>query len=97
MVARSADGEALTSQFEFDFSLITCMVYSALGYMWYLDSGASFHMTRDKEIFSDLEEKDLQMHIEMGDNGWYNATYIGTITFHRELGKSFQLNMLCMF
>ena len=52
-------GEALASQFELDFSLIACMVSSALGFVWYLDSGTSFHMTRDKEIFNDLEEKDL--------------------------------------
>ena len=59
----SGDGEALASQFELEFSLIACMVLSALGNVWYLDSGASFHMTGDKERFSDLEEKDLQMHI----------------------------------
>ena len=41
---------------------------SALGSMWYLDSGASFHMTGDKELFSDLGEKDLHIHIEMGDD-----------------------------
>ena len=55
----SAAGEALASQFELDFSLIACMVSSAMGSAWYLDSGASFHMTRDKELFSSLEEKDL--------------------------------------
>ena len=60
------------------------MVSSALGSVWYLDSGASFHMNEDKEIFSDLEEKDIQMHIEMGDDGWYNAMRIGTITFQRQ-------------
>ena len=43
------------------------MVSSALGLGWYFDIGASFHMMEDKKIFSDLEEKDLQMHIEMGD------------------------------
>ena len=48
-------------------------------------------MTGDKELFSDLEEKDLQMHIEMGDNGRYSATGIGTITFERESGKPFLL------
>ena len=64
---------------------------SALGSVWYLDSDTSFHMTGDKEIFSDLEEKDLQMHIEMGDDGRYSATEIGTITFHRQSGKPFQL------
>ena len=56
-----------------------------------MDSGASFHMTGEKELFSDLEEKDLQMHIEMSDNGRYSATGIGTITFERESGKPFQL------
>ena len=54
-----AVGEALGSQFELEFSLITCMVSSALGSVWYLDSGASFHMMGDKEFFSDLEVKDL--------------------------------------
>jgi hypothetical protein len=78
-------------QFELDFSLIACMALSALGSVWYLDSDASFHMTGDKELFSDLEEKDLKMHIEMGDDGRYSETGIGTITFHRELGKPFQL------
>ena len=67
-------GEALASQFEFDFSLIACMVSSMMGSVWHLDSGASFHMTCDKELFSELEEKDLQMHIEMGDNRRYCAT-----------------------
>jgi hypothetical protein len=59
--------------------------------VWYLDSGASYHMTGDKEYFSDLEEKDIRMHIEMGDDGRYSATGIGTITFQRESGKPFQL------
>ena len=33
-------GEALASQFELDFSLISCMVSSMMGSVWYLDSGA---------------------------------------------------------
>ena len=67
------------------------MVSSALGSGWYFDSGASFHMTGDKESFIDLEEKDLKVHIEMGDDGKYSATGIGTITFQGESGKPFQL------
>ena len=31
------------------------------------------------------------MHIEMGDNGRYSATDIGTITFERDSGKPFLL------
>ena len=80
-VVGSATGEDLASQFDLDFSLIACIVSSATSSEWYLDSGASFHMMGDKEIFSSLEEKDIQMHIEMGDDGWYGVTRIGTITF----------------
>ena len=90
-VGGAAACEALASQFGLDFSLIACMVSSALGSMWYLDSGASFHMMGDKELFSDLEEKYLQKHIGMGDDGRYSVTRISTITFQRESGKPFQL------
>ena len=58
-----AASEALASKFELDFSLIAFLVSSSMGSVRYLDSGMSFHMTGDKELFSDLEEKDLQMHI----------------------------------
>ena len=34
------------------------------------------------------------MHIEMGDDGRYNATRIGTIAFHRASSKLFQLKNL---
>ena len=90
-VIGDAAGEALASQFELDFSLIACLVSSCMGSVWYLNSGAYFHMMGDKELFSDLEEKDLQMHIEMNDDGRYSAAGIGTITFERESGKPFLL------
>ena len=67
--AGAAAGEALASQFELDFSLIACMVSSALGSGWYFDSGASFHMMGDVNLFSDSVEKYLQLHVELGDNG----------------------------
>ena len=40
-----------------------------MGSVWFLDSGVYFHMTGDKDLFSDLVEKDLGVHIEMGDDG----------------------------
>eukprot|EP00253_Pinus_taeda_P014185 PITA_14185 len=80
-------GEALASQFEMDFLLIACLVSSVMGSVWFLDSGASFHMTGDRDLFSDLDEKDLGVHIEMGNDGRYSVTSIGTISFERESGK----------
>ena len=41
-------------------------------------------MKGNKYFFSDVEEKDLQMHIEMGDDGRYSVIGIGTVTFQRE-------------
>ena len=52
-----------------------------MGSVWYLDIGSSFHMTGDKELFSDLDEKDIQMHIEMGDDEKYSVTGLILITF----------------
>lgn len=75
-----AAGEALASQLKWDISLIACMASSMIGSVWYLDSGASFHMTSDKELFTDLEEKYLHTHIEISGNGKYNVTIFGTIT-----------------
>lgn len=57
--SKGSDGEALASQIELDFTLIACMVSSMVGCVWYLDSGASFHMTDDKSLFNTLDEKDL--------------------------------------
>lgn len=64
--------EALASQFELDFTLIACMVTSMMGSVWYLDSEASFDMSRDIDFF---------MHIEMRDDERYNMTNIGIVTF----------------
>ena len=43
-------GEALASQFEIDFTLITCMPRIVMGSVWYLDLGASFHMIGCREF-----------------------------------------------
>jgi len=71
--SKGSEGKALTSQFEMDFTLIACMVSSMMGYVWYTNSGAAFHMTGDKSLFSALEEKELKMHIEMGDDRRYSV------------------------
>ena len=63
------------------------MVSTVMGSMAYLGSGASFHMTGNEELFSSLEEKDLQMHVEMGDDETYRTTGIGIDTFQRDSGK----------
>ena len=41
-------------------------------------------MTGNKKFFINLEEKDLQIHIDMGNDVRYNVNKIGRITFQRE-------------
>jgi len=38
-------------------------------------------MIDNKEFFSDLEEKDLHMHIEMGDDGRYRVPTLIMLLF----------------
>lgn len=48
-------------------------------------------MTGDKNLFSALEEKDLKMRIEMGDDGRYSVSGVGTVAFHWEHGAPLTL------
>jgi len=57
------------------------MVSSMVGSGWFLDSGASFHMTNDKSLFNTLEENDLQILIAMGNDEKYSVSSGGTIIF----------------
>ena len=56
---RGVASEALASQFELDLTLISCMACTVMGRVWYLDSIVLFHMTRCRDLFSDLEKKYL--------------------------------------
>ena len=89
--SKGSEGEVLSFQFEMDFTLIACMFSSMVGCVWYLDSGASFHMIDDKILFSTLEEKDLKMRIEMGDDERYSVSRVGTVAFQREHGAPLTL------
>ena len=73
--------EALASQLEMDFTFIACMVSSMFGCGWFLDSGALFHLTDNKSLFSTLEDKGLKILIDMGDDERYSVSGVGTFSF----------------
>ena len=58
-----------------------------MGGMRYLDSGATFHMIRNRDLFSDFEQKDLKKS-EFGED---RAIEIGTITFKRDFGSPLRI------
>ena len=48
-------------------------------------------MTGDKNLFSALEEKDLKMSIEMGDDRRYSVSGVCRVAFQREHGAPLTL------
>eukprot|EP00253_Pinus_taeda_P027998 PITA_27998 len=49
-------------------------------------------MSREKNIFNTLEEKDLEIQIEMGDEGKYHVSGEGMVVFQREHGSPLTLS-----
>jgi hypothetical protein len=49
--------------------------------MWYLDGGASRHMKKKRELFNSLMERELDFHVELGDDAKYAVKGEGTILF----------------
>jgi hypothetical protein len=81
---------SLQVKFEKDFSLVSFLSTSTTTRSaWYLDNGASHHMTEAQELFSSLMERDSYVHVELGDDAKYAVKGEGTITFHLESGGSF--------
>ena len=68
--------------------MIACMASTTGSSIWYIDNGASSHMTRQKRFFKDLQEGGTGIHIELGDDARYQAQGVGTVSFQRESGKS---------
>jgi len=62
-----------------------------MGCVRYLDNGVSFHMTDDKNSFSALEETNLKMRIEMGDDGRHNVSEVGMTSLQRDHGAPLTL------
>ena len=51
---------------------------------WYIDSGASSHMTGAREMFSELSQAGIDVEVVLGDDTLVRAVGRGTITFQRE-------------
>jgi hypothetical protein len=83
----STEVDEFAARFEDEFSLIACLSSSVSLVVWYVDSGASSHMTGMQEYFSSLQEEEMDLMIKMGNNAKCRATGHGAMTFQREYGK----------
>jgi hypothetical protein len=77
--------DEFATKFEKDFSLVSCLSTNTnTRSAWYLDNGASHHMTEARELFNSLTEKDSGTHVELGDDAKYAVKGEGTIMFQLE-------------
>ena len=67
------------------FSCVTDHSYSAsTSSTWYIDSGASSHMTGAREMFFELSQTETDVEVVLGDDSAVRAVGRGTITFQRQ-------------
>jgi hypothetical protein len=52
--------------------------------IWYIDSGASSHITNVRENFTDLRDTEVRIDISLGDNRIVTVARVGTVSFRRE-------------
>ena len=83
--------KVLASRLEEDLACVS--IITPLG-VWYIDSGASAHMTRVRECFSSYQEEQMNFQITMGNKAKCTPIGRGTITFQTEDNKIRAMNVL---
>jgi hypothetical protein len=88
----------LTTKLDTHFSMVSSLsTYTVSGVGWYVDSGASRHMTYDKKIFNRFQEQEGGMLVELGDDAMYPMKGLGSISFQMPSGDVLELDLSCMF
>jgi hypothetical protein len=70
---------------------VCCLYGTTSNGAWFVDSGASRHMTGTHELFTNLSEKDLDLHVELGTNAKCGVERVGTIRFQLEIRGSLEV------
>jgi hypothetical protein len=74
--------DEFTANFEKDFSLVSFLstnIATRSACSW--NSGASRHILEEWDLFSSLTERDLDVHVELGDDAKYAMKGEGTTMF----------------
>ena len=69
----------------------TCLASSVSAGIWYIDSGASAHMTGVREYFLSYREEQMNFRINMGNSTKCTLVGRGSIVFQTETGTSVRI------
>ena len=81
------DVSVMASRLEEEFS---CVSSSASPEIWYIDSGASAHMTGVRECFSSYQEEQMNFKITMDNKAKCTPIGRGTIIFQTKASNKLQ-------
>ena len=87
------DNNAIATQYEY-FLIYTLYSSSPLDSFdsWLVDSGASRHFTRYREVLSNLVKKETNLKINFGDNSTYHVKVFGFVSFRLDYGDIIHLH-----
>jgi len=81
----SADVDDFAAMFDSECALVVILAtHVTSSHAWFIDSGASCHMTGVREHFTNLLEDEIDLEVVLGDNSKIKAAGMGTISFQRE-------------
>lgn len=81
----SANVDDFVAMFDSECALVVSLATRATSSRaWFIDSGASYHMTEVREHFTNHLEDDIGLEVVLGDNSKVEATGMGAVSFHRE-------------
>jgi hypothetical protein len=85
-IATTTEEDAFASQFKRECSLIVCCsIVETPSCIWYINSGASSHMSGVREHITDPRDPEIKLEIVLGVNTIVRAAGHGTLSFQREL------------
>jgi hypothetical protein len=96
-ITRSAEAfeklDELASKLEETFSKVLCISTNANSRVgWYVDSGASRHVTFNKKSFNTLRQQEANIQVELGDDATYLVTGMGSVSFNMPSGNVLDLD-----
>jgi hypothetical protein len=65
--------------------IICCSTIETPSHIWYIDGGASIHISGVREKFTNLRYPNIKLDIMLGDNTIVKAAVRGIVSFQREL------------
>ena len=67
----STEVDEFSNKFDEEFCLIACMESTTRSSIWYIESGASSHITRQNIFLRYLQEGGTRIHVELSDDVRY--------------------------